>query len=48
TRLQRSGASVKEIADLLRHQSLDTASTYARVDLEGLRAVSMPWPGRRS
>jgi len=48
TRLQRSGASVKEIADLLRHQSLDTASTYARVDLEGLRAVSMPWPGRPS
>jgi integrase len=45
TRLQRSGASVKEIADLLRHQSLDTASTYARVDLEGLRAVALPWFG---
>jgi integrase/recombinase XerD len=45
TRLQRSGASVKEIADLLRHQSLDTASTYARIDLEGLRAVALPWPG---
>lgn len=45
TRLQRSGASIKEIADLLRHQSLDTASTYARVDLEGLRAVALPWPG---
>ena len=45
TRLQRSGASVKEIADLLRHQSLDTASTYARVDLEGLRAVALPWSG---
>ena len=45
TRLQRSGASIKEIADVLRHQSLDTASTYARVDLEGLRAVALPWPG---
>ena len=45
TRLQRSGASVKEIADLLRHQSLDTASTYARIDLEALRAVALPWPG---
>lgn len=45
TRLQRSGASVKEIADLLRHQSLDTASTYARVDLEGLRAIALPWSG---
>ena len=45
TRLQRSGASVKEIADLLRHQSLDTASTYARIDLEALRAVVLPWSG---
>lgn len=45
TRLQRSGASIKEIADLLRHQSLDTAGTYARVDLERLRAVALPWPG---
>jgi site-specific recombinase XerD len=47
TRLQRSGASVKEIADLLRHQSLDTASAYARIDLEGLRAVALPWPGSK-
>jgi site-specific recombinase XerD len=45
TRLQRSGASVKEIADLLRHLSLDSASTYARGDLECLRAVALPWPG---
>ena len=45
TRLQRSGASVKEIADLLRHQSLDSASTYARVDLERLRSVALPWSG---
>lgn len=45
TRLQRSGASVKEIADLLRHQSLDTASTYARIDLDGLRTVALAWPG---
>ncbi len=45
TRLQRAGASVKEIADLLRHRSLDTASTYARVDLERLRSVALPWSG---
>ena len=45
TRLQRSGASVKEIADVLRHQSLDTASTYARVDLEHLRSVALSWSG---
>lgn len=48
TRLQRAGASVKEIADLLRHQSLDTASTYARIDLEGLRAVTLMWPGSQT
>jgi integrase len=48
TRLQRSGASIKEIADLLRHQSLDTASAYARVDLEQLRSVALPWPGSQS
>ncbi len=45
TRLQRAGASVKENADLLRHRSIDTASAYVRVDLEGLRAVALPWPG---
>lgn len=45
TRLQNAGASIKEIADLLRHQSLDTAKTYARVDIEHLRTVALPWPG---
>jgi integrase/recombinase XerD len=44
-RLQRSGASLKEIADLLGHEDLDTAKIYAKVDLEGLRAVALPWPG---
>ncbi|MDD5277726.1 MAG: tyrosine-type recombinase/integrase [Methylovulum sp.] len=48
TRLQKAGASIKEIADLLRHQSLDTAKAYARVDLERLRAVTLPWPGSSS
>jgi integrase/recombinase XerD len=48
TRLHRAGANIKEIADLLRHQSLDTARIYARVDLVGLRAVAMPWPGYAS
>lgn len=45
TRLQNAGASIKEIADLLRHQSLDTAKTYARVDIKCLRTVALPWPG---
>ncbi len=48
TRLQCAGASIKEIADLLRHQSLDTARSYVRVDIETLRAVALPWPGSLS
>jgi integrase/recombinase XerD len=44
-RLQRSGASLKEIADLLGHEDLDATKIYAKVDLEGLRAVALPWPG---
>jgi integrase len=48
TRLQRAGASVKQIADVLRHQSLDTASTYARINLDDLRAVALPWSGSKS
>jgi site-specific recombinase XerD len=48
TRLQCAGISVKEIADLLRHSDLDTAKTYARVDVESLRKVALPWPGSLS
>lgn len=44
-RLQRSGASLKEMADLLGHQDLEATKIYAKVDLEGLRAVALPWPG---
>jgi integrase/recombinase XerD len=48
TRLQKTGASIKEIADLLRHRNLNTARVYARVDLERLRSVALPWPGSGS
>jgi integrase len=47
-RLQKTGASLKEIADVLRHQSLETTTAYAKVDLEGLRVVALPWPSGRS
>ena len=46
--LVRSGASLKEIADLLRHRSLDTTTIYAKVDLEALSTVAAPWPGSRT
>ena len=45
-RMVQSGARFKEIADLLRHRSLDTTTIYAKVDLAGLSRVAMPWPGR--
>jgi hypothetical protein len=39
---------MKEIADLLRHRSLDTSAIYAKVDLPALTAVALPWPEARS
>ncbi len=47
-RMAQGGAPFKEIADLLRHRSLDTTTIYAKVDLPSLRRVALPWPGRRS
>jgi site-specific recombinase XerD len=44
TRLVRRGASLKEIADLFGHRSLDTTAIYAKVDLPSLSDVALPWP----
>ena len=38
------GATFKEIADILRHQSIETTAIYAKVDLKGLTRVALPWP----
>jgi site-specific recombinase XerD len=45
-RLVQGGAPFKQIADLLRHRSLDTTTIYAKVDLPALRQVALPWAGR--
>jgi integrase len=45
SRLLQSGTPLKEIADLLRHRSLDSSFIYTKVDLKRLSAVAMPWPG---
>lgn len=45
--MAQGGAPFKEIADLLRHRTLDTTTIYAKVDLPSLRRVALPWPGRR-
>jgi site-specific recombinase XerD len=48
TRLLRAGATLKEIADILGHRSIDTTAVYAKVDLARLARVSLPWPEVRS
>lgn len=45
TDLLRSGASFAEIGQLLRHRSTDSTRIYAKLDIEKLRELSLPWPG---
>lgn len=44
-RLVNHGSSLKEVADLLRHRSLNTSLIYAKLDNSRLAAVALPWPG---
>jgi integrase/recombinase XerD len=45
TDMLRKGASLDEIGEVLRHKSRETTAIYAKVDLESLRALAVPWPG---
>jgi integrase/recombinase XerD len=42
------GTPLKEIADVLRHRSLNTTMVYAKSNMAQLAAVALPWPGRVS
>lgn len=44
TQLIRSGASMGEIAEVLRHRSPSSTAIYARVDREALRSLAQAWP----
>lgn len=44
TTMTCQGASLKAVADVLRHRNLDTTMIYARVDVPALRSVALPWP----
>lgn len=44
-RLLAGGASLKEVADVLRHRSLNTTLSYAKLDSRKLIEVALPWPG---
>jgi integrase/recombinase XerD len=45
TQMLHNGASLAEIGDVLRHRSPETTMIYAKVDLEALRTLALPWPG---
>ena len=44
TALVRRGASLEEIGDTLRHRSRASTLIYAKLDIDGLRSIALPWP----
>lgn len=44
----RQGASLQEIAGVLRHRSVATTEIYAKVDVVSLRQIAQPWPEVKS
>lgn len=44
TSMLRSGATMGEIGEVLRHRNLATTDIYAKVDFDGLRSLAHPWP----
>lgn len=44
TSLLREGASLEDIAAILRHRSIETTQIYAKVDIPALRQIAQPWP----
>ncbi len=44
-RLVSAGSPIKEVADVLRHRSLNTALIYTKLNHAALTEVALPWPG---
>jgi site-specific recombinase XerD len=44
TGMLRSGASLDEIGEILRHRAANTTAIYAKVDVQGLRSLALSWP----
>ena len=48
SRMRAAGHSLKGIADVLGHRSVDTTTIYVKLDVEALRVAALPWPGGES
>jgi site-specific recombinase XerD len=44
TSMLRGGASLSDIAGILRHRSIETTRIYAKVDVAALQQIAQPWP----
>ena len=44
TDMLRQGATLQQVGVVLRHQYLDTTAHYAKVDVQRLRNIALPWP----
>lgn len=47
TQMLRQGSSLAEISEVLRHKNPDSTRIYAKVDLDSLRVLALPWPSSR-
>jgi len=45
SRMVNRGASFKDVADVLGHRSLQTTGIYAKLDLDALAGMALPWIG---
>jgi integrase/recombinase XerD len=45
TAMLGGGASLPQIAQVLRHSSIETTAIYAKADRQALAALARPWPG---
>jgi site-specific recombinase XerD len=44
SQMHQRGASLKQIADVLGHRSIDTSKVYTKVNVPMLATVALPWP----
>lgn len=45
SRMVQRGVSMKAVGDVLGHARLETTEIYAKLDLDTLASVALPWPG---